>query len=94
MVKTEIMNKIPFALIVSWLFGLVLVIIGVMNLFLVHPVPGIAYLLLSLIYFPPVTAWLKDKYRISIPVIVKILLGVFIIMFTLGVSDLAEMYHI
>jgi hypothetical protein len=88
------MNKIPFALIAGWLFGLVLVIIGVMNIFLVHAVPGMAYLLLSLIYFPPVAIWLKDKYRISIPVIVKILLGVFIMMFTLGVSDLAEMYHI
>jgi hypothetical protein len=88
------MNKIPFALIAGWLFGLLLVIIGVMNIFLVHPVPGIAYLLLSLIYFPPVTEWLKEKYRIRIPAVIKILLGGFIMMFTLGVSDLAEIYHI
>jgi hypothetical protein len=88
------MNKISFALIAGWLFGLLLVIIGVMNMLLVHPVPGIAYLLFSLIYFPPVAKWLKDKYRIRIPAVIKILLGVFIMMFTLGVSDLAEMYHI
>jgi len=88
------LKKIPFVLIAGWLFGMILVIIGVMSLFLVHPVPGRAYLLLSLIYFPPVTGWLKEKYRIRIPVIVKIILGIFIMMFTLGVSDLAEMYHI
>jgi hypothetical protein len=88
------MNKINFALITGWLFGLLLVTIGVMNIFLVHPVPGITYLLLSMIYFPPVIEWLKDKYRIRIPVPIKIALGVFIMMFTLGVSDLAEMYHI
>ena len=88
------MNKIHFGLIAGWLFGLSLVIIGVMNIFLVHPVPGIAYLLLSMIYFPPVTGWLKDKYRIRIPEVIKIILGVFIMMFTLGVSDLAGMYHI
>jgi hypothetical protein len=88
------LKKIPFVLIAGWLFGMILVIIGAMNLFLVHPVPGMAYLLLSLIYFPPVTGWLKEKYRIRIPAIVKIILGIFIMMFTLGVSDLAEMYHI
>ncbi|HSF44682.1 MAG TPA: hypothetical protein VLA58_01685 [Chitinophagaceae bacterium] len=87
-------NTIPFASTAGWIFGLLLVVIGVMNLFLVHPVPGMVYLLLSLIYFPPVTAWLKEKYRVRIPVFVKILLGVFIMMFTLGVSDLADMYHI
>ena len=88
------MNKIHYGLIAGWLFGLLLVIISVMNIFLVHQVPGIAYMLLSMIYFPPVTGWLKDKYRIRIPVVIKIIQGVFIMMFTLGVSDLAGMYHI
>ena len=88
------MNKIPFALLAGWLFGLILVIIGVMNLLLVHPVPGIAYLTFSLIYFPPVNEWLRAKFGFRIPSAVKIILGIFIMWFTLGVSDLAEMYHI
>jgi hypothetical protein len=88
------MNKIPFALIAGWLYGLILVIIGIMNLFLVHAVPGIAYLLISLIFFPPVNEWLTLRFGIRIPGVVKIILGVIIMMFTLGVSDLAEMYHI
>jgi hypothetical protein len=88
------MNKIPFALLAGWLYGLILVIIGVMNLFLVHPVPGIAYLIFSLIYLPPVNEWLRAKFGIRIPVAVKVVLGIFIMWFTLGVSDLAEMYHI
>lgn len=88
------MNKIPFALISGWFYGLILVIIGVMNLVLVHPVPGIAYLVFSLIYFPPLNDWLRGNFGIRIPTAVKIILGIFIMWFTLGVSDLAEMYHI
>ena len=37
----------------SWLIGLVVFIIGVSNLLLVHPVPGIVFLMLSALYFPP-----------------------------------------
>jgi hypothetical protein len=88
------MNKIPFALIAGWLFALVLVIIGVLNLVLVHPVPGIAYLIFSLIYFPPVMHWLRGNLGIRIPTALKIILGIIIMWFTLGVSDLAEIYHI
>ena len=75
----------------GWLFGILLLIIGILNLFLVHPVPGIAYLLLSLIYLPPATAQLKTWFGFSLPPVVKIILGIVIIMFTLGVSDLGDM---
>ena len=46
--------------------------IGVLNLFLVHPVPGIVGLLLSLVYFPPATALLKEKTGWTIPPAIKI----------------------
>ncbi|GAA4310443.1 hypothetical protein [Nibribacter koreensis] len=77
--------------ILGWLFGTLVVIIGILNLFLVHPVPGIAYLLLSLLYLPPASAQLKAWFGFSLPVVVKIILAVVIIMFTLGVSDLGDM---
>lgn len=77
--------------IVGWIFGIAVLAIGVLNLFLVHPVPGIVYLLLSLVYLPPANAILKHRFGFAIPLVVKILLGIVIIMFTLGVSDLGEM---
>ncbi|PRY14386.1 hypothetical protein CLV24_104196 [Pontibacter ummariensis] len=77
--------------IISWLFGTLVLVVGILNMFLVHPVPGIAYLLLSLVYFPPVNALLQYRLGFSVPLVVKIVLGIFLIMFTLGVSDLGDM---
>lgn len=77
--------------ITGCLFGALLFVIGFLNMILVHPVPGVAYFLLSLLYFPPVTALLKVKFNFSIPPVMKIILGITVIMFTLGVSDLGDM---
>ena len=77
--------------IISWILGIAFFAIGVLNLFLVHPVPGVFYLLLSFVYFPPANTILKERLGFSIPLVAKIVLGVAIIWFTLGVSDLAEM---
>jgi len=60
--------------------------------FLVHPVPGVFYLILSFVYFPPANAILKERFGFSIPLVVKIVLGLVIVWFTLGVSDLAELF--
>ena len=75
----------------GWIFGIVVLIVGVLNMFLVHLVPGVAYLLLSFIYFPPANAYIRKKFNFSIPLVVKIILGIVLIMFTLGVSDLGDM---
>jgi hypothetical protein len=77
--------------IISWIFGTAVFAIGVLNLFWVHPVPGVFYLLLSLVYLPPANAILKNGFGLSIPLVVKIILSIVIIMFTLGVSDLGDM---
>ena len=77
--------------IISWIFGIAVFAIGVLNVFLVHPVPGAVYLLLSFVYFPPANAILKKRFGFSIPLVVKIILGIVIIWFTLGVSDLGDM---
>ena len=77
--------------IIGWVFGMIVLAIGVLNLFLVHPVPGVVYLLISLVYFPPVNAALKQRFGFSIPLLLKIIFGIVIIMFTLGVSDLGDM---
>lgn len=84
-------RTVPISHLLSWAFGVLAVVIGVLNLVLVHPVPGVAYLLASLIYFPPVNIILKRRLGFAIPVAVKIILGIIIIQFTFGVSDLGDM---
>ncbi|WP_192820577.1 hypothetical protein [Rufibacter sp. LB8] len=76
---------------ISWVFGLLLLTVGVLNVMWVHPVPGIMYFLLALLYFPPLTDLLKDKTGISVPGILKVLLGIVLVFFSLGVSDLGDM---
>ena len=75
----------------GWLFALLLLGIGIANLLLVHPVPAAGYGLVSLVYLPPARAALKDRFGLSIPVVVKVALAIVVVMFTLGVSDLGEM---
>jgi hypothetical protein len=84
-------NKSIFLNIISWLLGTLVFIIGVSNIIWVHPVPGVVFLLLSLIYFRPATNFLQRKVGVTIPLAVKIILGLVIIWFTLGVSDLGDM---
>ncbi len=78
--------------IVSWTFCIVFIVIGLLNLFLVHPVPGAFYLLLSLFYFPQTNILFRKWFGFSIPLIAKIILGLVILWGTLAVGDLAEMY--
>lgn len=77
--------------ITGWIFGLIVFVIGVLNMILVHPVPALIYLLLSFIYFPPANTMFRKKFGFTIPPLLKIMLGVFIIWFTLGISDLGDM---
>lgn len=78
--------------IVSQLFGVIVFTIGILNIFLVDYRPGIIYILLSAIYFIPAQSITKNETRLKILKIFKILFGIIIIWFTLGVSDLGDMY--
>lgn len=77
--------------VLSWLFGLAVFATGILNMILVHMVPGIVYLLLALIYFPPLNEILRARFGFTIPLLVKVILGIILIIFTLGVSDLGDM---
>ncbi|MCC2546512.1 hypothetical protein LJY25_08660 [Hymenobacter sp. BT175] len=83
--------KASLAPLVNWVCGLIVFAVGVLNMMLVHPVPAVGYMLVSLVYFPPTNNLLREKTGLSIPLIVKIGLGVILVMFTLGVSDLGDM---
>lgn len=84
-------QKITIEYIFSWIAGILVFTIGLLNLILVHPVPGIIGILLSVIFFPPVNEFLFHKFGFRIPFVVKIVLALAIFWFTLGVSDLGDM---
>ena len=78
--------------IVSFVFGLLLLTIGIMNVFMVHPIPGIIYILVSLIFFAPTNNLLKKTLNFTIPFKLKLIIFILIMWFTLGVGYLAEIY--
>ncbi|WP_017730516.1 hypothetical protein [Nafulsella turpanensis] len=84
-------NTLNAGNIFSGVFSVVMAVTGILNMILVHPVPGIIYLLLAIFYLPATNGWLSKKFNFPIPAVVKIILGIIIIMFTLGVSDLGDM---
>ncbi len=77
--------------IISWLFGAIVMAIGIINMFWGNdPGYGIFIFLLSFVYFPPATAFFRKISGISIPLIAKIILGVFILWSALGVAELFD----
>lgn len=78
--------------VVGWILGAIIFTLGILNLFLIHPVPGLLYLLASMIFLPPTNFYLEAKFGISIPISLLLIFALIIFWFTLGISDLAEMY--
>lgn len=75
--------------IVSWIFGILVFAIGILNIFWGNDTGfGVFLVFLSLAYFPLVNAFLIKKFGFRIPVIIKITLGIFIIWASLGVGEL------
>lgn len=76
---------------ITWIFGVVFIAIGLINTFWGNdPFYGVFIVLLSLIFFPPLEALLKDKTGFKIPILVKILVGLFILWSSLGVGELPD----
>ena len=74
---------------ISVIFGLAFLAIGLINTFWGNdPEFGGFIVLLSFIYFPPVNTVIRRWMGFSIPVIAKIVLGLFIIWASLGVGEL------
>lgn len=86
-------NKSKVGNITCWIFVVVFFVIGILNMILIHPVPGVFYLLLLFIYLPSTNTFLKNKFGFSIPLIVKIIFGLVILWATLAVGDLMEMFE-
>ena len=89
-----IMNHTPIGLkILSWLFGIVVLMIGLINTFWGNDTAfGVFLMLLSFVYFLPVNCIFKQLTGFSIPRmgLVRILLGIFILWASLGVGELFD----
>jgi len=86
-------QKLTILNLFSWLFGTVVVAMGVLNTFWGNDLGfGIFLLLLSLVYFLPVNVLLQKVTGFSVPKmgILKVLLGVFILVAALGVGELFD----
>lgn len=77
--------------VVSWLFGFLFLAIGFINTFWGNDAGyGLFIILLSFVYFPPMTDILRESTGFSIPLAAKVILGVFIIWSALGVAELFD----
>ena len=75
--------------IAGWLFGITVMVIGLLNTFWGNDTGfGIFLILLAFVYFPPLNAFVKNIFGFTIPIVVKVLLGLFIIWAALGVGEL------
>mgnify|MGYP005811408727 CR=1 FL=1 len=93
------MNKMqhmisPAALIgnaISVFFGVIAIFIGVVNTFWGNdPGFGVFIIILATLFFPPITALVKEKTGRRVPGILKVLLALFILWAALGVGELFD----
>ncbi len=84
-------SKSIFLNAISIIFGITVLAIGLVNTFWGNdPGFGIFLLFLAFIYFPSVNVVIKNLFGFTIPWIVKILLGIFILWAALGVGELFD----
>lgn len=75
----------------GWIFGTLFLAIGLINSFWGNdPGFGVFIVLLSLAYFPPVNDILRERTGFTIPVLWKVLAGLFIIWASVGVGELFD----
>lgn len=77
--------------VMGWFFGLVFLLIGLVNAFWGNdPEFGVFIVVLSLVFFPPVHKIIKDWTGYGIHYGIKIALGLFILWAALGVGELFD----
>ena len=79
--------------IINWSFWFIVFTLGLLNIAFVHPIPGFIYLILSFLFFPPTNTLLQKRFDFAIPFFIQVILGVIILWFTLGVSDLMQTFE-
>jgi len=82
-----------FSSIIAWIFGILVFADGILNLFRGNDhTLGAAFMILSLIYFPPSYAYIKKRFGLSIHYILRMILAVLIFWISLAVGAIGEGY--
>ncbi|MEP1033797.1 hypothetical protein [Ekhidna sp.] len=88
------MNQNQLATIISWLFGVLVLSLGIMNILRGNdPFFGVALLLASSVYFPPTYNLLKKLSGLSPHYMLRIILALLIIWVNLAVGAINEGYY-
>ena len=73
----------------GWTFGIIFLSVGLINTFWGNDTGyGLLIVLASLVFFPPVNTRFKEMLGFSIPVLLKVVTGLFIVWTALGVGEL------
>lgn len=79
---------------INWIVGILFTIIGLINVFSGNDLEfGLFIILISLVYYPPVDRFIKQKIDPSISKWYKMILGLFILWASLGVGELIDKAH-
>ena len=84
-------NQSIFYSIMGWIFGIIFLTIGLINTFWGNDAGyGAFIILLSFVFYPPLNSILREKLGFSIPLLLKIVIGLFIIWSAIGVGELFD----
>ena len=73
----------------GWIAGLLFSVIGLINLFWGNdPVFGLFILGLSLLFYPPLEAWLKRRFGYRLHPLILLLIAMMLLWASLGVGEL------
>ena len=88
------MESKSFFNLVSRIFGFIIFIIGVLNIFRGNDqLLGVAFMLISFIYVPNADKLMKENIGFSIHYVLKIVLAVLLLWITLAVGAIAEGFY-
>ena len=82
-------SKLSLGDIISWIFGIAVLAVGIINTFWGNDSGfGIFLILLSFVYLPPVNDIVRQRIGFKTPLVAKIVLGLLIAWASLGVGEL------
>ncbi|MHA8059923.1 hypothetical protein PQG22_01445 [Aquirufa beregesia] len=87
--KVHMANSTKFGTTVNWVIGILFTLIGLVNVFSGNdPEYGVFIILLSLVYYPPIHAFIHRLTGVGMTNGIKTILGLFILWASLGVGEL------
>ena len=93
MIMNTAIKGSKFQNITNWTLAIMFMVLGVLNAFLVHIVPGLFYVLISGLYFPPTYHFIQEKLGFRIPMAFSLIFAFLILWATMAVGDLFEMFE-